>query len=584
MSYISRQLSQQQYRVNVILKIGDDYYGMYQPDWGITIDDDKLGLITALSVNPIQVDIRDVKTSISTLSFSLLDKDGTISEAIALDEYAWMNKEVKFYFGFNTGEYTWNSYRLLSTTRIRSVSKSANKYNFKCDDPAALLKSRIYTTETALNGALSDSATTITVDDTTSFDSSGRIKINDEYITYTGKTGTTFTGCTRGNLSSTADEHDDNTPVFKVTTVQDHAIDIAKDIILNQIGIDSSLVDSDSFDDIKNDQLSNDADFLFYMSDIENALEWLEDNILIATNTRLITDANGKLALKLLDQVTFAEDAAQFSEDYQIGNPSYSLDASKIVNKVIVKTDYNWGQQRYARSQEFTDSDSITQFGERELLLEFKGVKSAIDTSNLIPKDRANRLLLRLAVPKAEIATTTFLNQLETEAGDQVFFTNRFLPQPGSGSEFAGLLEVISKAPVNFTNNSQIKWKLVFTSYTGSRIALISPSPLITEVISQSSFRIPIADAKTLKVGYKLRLLNDTTREFYSDSAIAISQINSDIIVMASAFTTILTTSIRISFPDYDQSSEEQKSIYGYISPNTNIFASDSKKAYEIVL
>ena len=56
---------------------------------------------------------------------------------------------------------------------------------------------------TTLNGALSSSATTITVVSTTGFAASGAIGIDGEYITYSGKTGTTFTGCTRG-VGSTA--------------------------------------------------------------------------------------------------------------------------------------------------------------------------------------------------------------------------------------------------------------------------------------------------------------------------------------------------------------------------------------------
>ena len=64
---------------------------------------------------------------------------------------------------------------------------------------------------TKLNGALSDSATTITVDSTGVFSSSGTIQIGSEKITYTNTTSTTFTGCTRvaGNGG-----HADNTDVY----------------------------------------------------------------------------------------------------------------------------------------------------------------------------------------------------------------------------------------------------------------------------------------------------------------------------------------------------------------------------------
>lgn len=67
---------------------------------------------------------------------------------------------------------------------------------------------------TLLNGAISDAtAVTITVDDTYDFPEQGRIRIDDEEITYTGKTPTTFTGCTRGARSTRAATHSDDAVV-----------------------------------------------------------------------------------------------------------------------------------------------------------------------------------------------------------------------------------------------------------------------------------------------------------------------------------------------------------------------------------
>lgn len=63
---------------------------------------------------------------------------------------------------------------------------------------------------TILNGSLTAAATTITVDDTRDFPEQGRLKIDDEEIFYTGKTPTTFTGCTRGARGSRAITHADN--------------------------------------------------------------------------------------------------------------------------------------------------------------------------------------------------------------------------------------------------------------------------------------------------------------------------------------------------------------------------------------
>lgn len=67
---------------------------------------------------------------------------------------------------------------------------------------------------TQLNGSLTSSATTITVDSTTGFAESGLVKVGLELCSYTGITGTAFTGVTRGVEGTTAIAHPDNDHVF----------------------------------------------------------------------------------------------------------------------------------------------------------------------------------------------------------------------------------------------------------------------------------------------------------------------------------------------------------------------------------
>ena len=54
--------------------------------------------------------------------------------------------------------------------------------------------------QTELTADATANAYTLTVRDTTNFAASGTVYIGTERITYTGKTGTSFTGCTRGTL------------------------------------------------------------------------------------------------------------------------------------------------------------------------------------------------------------------------------------------------------------------------------------------------------------------------------------------------------------------------------------------------
>ena len=69
---------------------------------------------------------------------------------------------------------------------------------------------------TTLNGNISNSVTTIALTDASSFSSAGKIKINNEIISYAGKSTNNLTGCTRGVNSTTAVAHTSGATVDQV--------------------------------------------------------------------------------------------------------------------------------------------------------------------------------------------------------------------------------------------------------------------------------------------------------------------------------------------------------------------------------
>ena len=79
---------------------------------------------------------------------------------------------------------------------------------------------------TQLNGALNSTDVTIIVDSTQYYPEQGRIKIEDEEIFYTGKTPSTFTGCTRSARGTRAVTHADNTAVHNAYRVLVNDIDV----------------------------------------------------------------------------------------------------------------------------------------------------------------------------------------------------------------------------------------------------------------------------------------------------------------------------------------------------------------------
>jgi hypothetical protein len=88
---------------------------------------------------------------------------------------------------------------------------------------------------TTLSTALNASATTISVATTAAFSATGSLLIDSEIINYTGKTATTFTGCTRGYLS-TATTHVVATGVTVWTGASGLGITVASTAGFNAMG------------------------------------------------------------------------------------------------------------------------------------------------------------------------------------------------------------------------------------------------------------------------------------------------------------------------------------------------------------
>jgi hypothetical protein len=74
------------------------------------------------------------------------------------------------------------------------------------------------TSSSTLNGSIDAVVTTVTVVSTSAFTTTGAIWIDGEYITYSGKTATDFTGCTRGADGTTAASHSSGALVSQATT------------------------------------------------------------------------------------------------------------------------------------------------------------------------------------------------------------------------------------------------------------------------------------------------------------------------------------------------------------------------------
>lgn len=571
------ELQNLNFRGNLVVSVDGTYFSQYLPDAGLVIDTNKIGLVDNAKINGVTLDIRRANTPIATISFDLLDKDAIVSSFMGASDNQLQGAEVILFFGFMTGSFDFSDYAKLGTTRLRSTTKEANGYKFRTKEVTDLIQTKLLNTSDNLDGPISDVATTLNLVDATNFPASGRLKIGTEFLQYSGKVLNQLTGVARGDLTSTAASHDDGDDVFFVTKKDAASMDIALDVLLNDLGIAPALIDQTSFTDLRDNEFNGEDNFVLYIYDIDNGLKWLEDSILESTNTRIFS-VNGVITVGLLDQVPRFDALPEIDETNIQRTPSWRLSSDKLINKIIVKWAFNEGTQKYTKTTTFTDADSIAIFGERKALKpKFPGVFSASIVSN-----RATRLLGRFSTPKAQVKVRTHFNRFNINVADNVRLTHRFLPAQGGSLGFIDTLEVMSKSVSGLQSDSSITFGLEFSSYSGVRIGLIQPSPKLNLAITdQKTFTVP--DGSCYGVGYFLTLWDNVNNIPFTDAPNEVASIVGNVLTMKDDFVTVLGSNVSLYFADYEKSSGNQRAEYAYTAPDTNIFSIDGSKAYQIL-
>lgn len=171
--------------------------------------------------------------------------------------------------------------------------------------------SPIYST---LSADISSTATTIGLTDASSFASSGTIRIMEEQITYTGKTGNDLTGCSRGANSTTAYEHKKGVYVEKY------------------VAIDSAEADSSISDNGLMDYSITDRELLDLPTAESIASKILLERMTAIIRIRVIPDEPLQTAgsREIGDLVTVTDAESGISGDYRIVGMTYTSDYGNL--------------------------------------------------------------------------------------------------------------------------------------------------------------------------------------------------------------------------------------------------------------
>jgi hypothetical protein len=175
-----------------------------------------------------QLEAEDGTASVSSMQLGFIDTGGAISELISpslvVDDM--LGRGVEVFFGFNNVGFPDDFFRL-HLGIIDEITAGQGFVQLNVAHPEQLKRQQIFVKgETVLPSSINSSTTSITVTDASQFlvrvlgpDSTfdagfeSYIKIDDELIRYTGISGNTFTGCTRGQFGTIAVAHDEESGV-----------------------------------------------------------------------------------------------------------------------------------------------------------------------------------------------------------------------------------------------------------------------------------------------------------------------------------------------------------------------------------
>ncbi len=232
------------------LEIGDD--------WNIgdlNVAEDQLDIIskkgTTQSITQQLEQDKGAVSSVSSMTIALVDYQERITNLISPGEVVedLLGRKAQLWLGFDRTAYP-QDFIIIFRGVIDDIDSQAGTITLTLSHPDQKKRAQPFAKgSTKLNGAHNNSVTTITVTSTADFiaPSTGPsgvndtsllhyIRIDDEVIRFTGKTGTTFTGCTRAQLGTVAAAHDTDASVDSYYRLTGNIIDLALKIMLSGWG------------------------------------------------------------------------------------------------------------------------------------------------------------------------------------------------------------------------------------------------------------------------------------------------------------------------------------------------------------
>lgn len=400
------------------------------------------------------------RSEIGSFTFSLVDLNSIFTEEIREklgDGKGLRGKKVRFWVGyarfappegggFGSGgfgeggfgegaegtpgpESVFSEFQLFQTQIITGVSCDQGLYDIKCADITREQRENIFEPKTTtLRDTLAVGATTVAVYSTVGFQPVyhgpsysdgpngvyGYIKVDDEWVRYTGLTADSFTGCTRGVLNTKEVEHTvdadsdaDRRPkveegiylelpapklAYAINTGIIHGTSPTQTLPTHwHLGIDPDLVRLSDFTDIGTDLWDTSLDTLGFVTRFQglskiDGKKFLETELYMLLGCYSPIYSDGTIGLKRMNQV-LADSAYVTVLDSRniVSHGALEHDMSSLHNRLQI--DWNWNGEEFTRTTLFVDATSVATNGSAPLKkLQFKGLHGSRHTEAIIRK------------------------------------------------------------------------------------------------------------------------------------------------------------------------------------------------------
>lgn len=437
-------------------------------------------------------------SSISSVNFSIMDKDGEITYLIF--QYQMANRKATVKMGFQ--DLDESAYATVFVGKILTYTLEADNtfYKFQTTDLQRDTKQNIFTALTNVTVPVAPGDVTINVSDTSAFASAtlGKFyfRINDEVIAYTGKTATSFTGCLRGQLGTVAAGASVTDTVLNFIVLQNNPLTIALQILTSTglgtngaydvlpascgLGIPQASVNVTKFES-ERDRWTSGIVFRFEEQDVVIGKDFLQQQIYAFCPAYPVVDNHGRLSIKVVAPPLPSSQSVQtpLNDSNIVERPSFvgNVLDNYFFNELDLSYDYNFLTKTFITRTIYTDPTSIQLFDiETVQTMQSRGMRLSV-----LPQHKIDnfglKFLKRYSIPSPILQAKGFLNTRLIEVGDVLPLTNSKLPNLKTGTigVVSQLMEVIQAAP-DYISGS-VMYQLLNTIYTyGKRYAAISPT------------------------------------------------------------------------------------------------------------